>query len=85
MAYYLATTSKINLKTMKTMNKILTVAALMLVTLAANAQEVVKAKQEPVKTTQGKPAQIKKKSYAKKNVKKATSDKHDLKTAPKKD
>jgi hypothetical protein len=70
---------------MKTMNKILTVAALMLVALTTNAQEVEKEKATAVKETGGTPRPMQKKVYAKKDVRRANAVKSHMKPAPKKE
>jgi hypothetical protein len=70
---------------MKTMNKILTVAALMLVALTTNAQEVEKEKPTAVKEASGKPRPMQKKAYAKKDVRRANAVKNHMKAAPKKE
>lgn len=59
---------------MKTMNRILTVAAMVLFVYSASAQEAVKPKQDPVKKTEVKPVNAKKK-IAKKPVKKISEKK----------
>lgn len=59
---------------MKTMNRILTAAAMVLFVYSASAQEVVKPKQDPVKKTEVKPVNAKNK-IAKKPVKKISEKK----------
>lgn len=59
---------------MKTINRILTVAAMMLFIHTVSAQEIVKPKQDPVKKSEIKPVNAKKK-ITKKPVKKVAEKK----------
>jgi hypothetical protein len=74
LACNLAIYQKLKFKTMKTMNRILTVAVMMLFVFSASAQEGVKTKQDPVKKTEIKPVNGKKK-ISKKPIKKVVEKK----------